>query len=166
MPPLFDSIPEWVTIATFITVGVFALIGILDRAFRDRNKEKTSLEDKIRVLYQEESKALAEKVEELTKEVAVLRTENGVITKIFQGRDDQTVEFQKMGFETMKQFSITNQMIFETNSIAKDNKNGLSKMSKNIENMVKILEKHLIAESKRTSVSMPKGAEITVKDNR
>jgi len=77
--------------------------------------------------------------------------------------DDSTVEFQKMGFETMKQFALTNQMIAETHNIAIENRDGLKVMGQNIEKLVAALEKHLTQESKRTAVSLPPGAEMTVK---
>jgi len=163
MQNLLDVFPDWVLLGTAIIVGIFALWGILDKSLKERNKEKTSLEDKVRALYQEESKQLQEQVNTMGEQIKRLTTENEVITKIFQGRDNQTVEFQKTGFETMKQFAITNQLVAETHKIAIMNKNGLEKMGKNIEKLVTALEKHLANVRKNTTTTTTTNAEIIVK---
>ena len=166
MQNFVNIFPEWVLIGTAVIVGFIALWGVLDKALRDRSKEKTSLEDKIRELYQTESKELQEKIENLVVEVKRLTTENEVITKIFQGRDNQTIEFQKQGFEVMKQFAETSQVISETHQIAVKNHNGLSKMTKHMERLLNIMEQHLKNESKLTSkLSIPAGTEVTVKQS-
>lgn len=164
MQNLVNIFPDWLLIGTALLVGFVALWGVLDKSLRDRNKEKTSLEDKVRALYQEESKQLQEQVTVLSEQVKKLTTENEVITKIFQGRDSQTLEFQKQGFEVMKQFAQTANTISETHQLAVKNHNGLREMTKNIERLFKIMEKHLATEAQMASkLSIPSGAEITVK---
>lgn len=161
---LIDIFPDWILIATAVIIGILSLWGIIDRALRDRNKEKTSLEDKVRELYKAESQQLQEQVTTLSDQVKKLTTENEVITKIFQGRDSQTIEFQKQGFEVMKQFAQTAATISETHQLAVKNHNGLREMTKNIERLLKIMEKHLATEAQMASkLSIPSGAEITVK---
>jgi len=135
-------------VASAIVVGVLVFVGFYDKENKKRGQEKETLEDRVRTLYQEESRVLAEKVSDLSDEVKKLRVENEVITKIFQGKDTTTQEFQKQGFEVMKQFAITNQMIAETHNIAVQNKNGLEKMGINIEKLVNILEKNLSSDKK------------------
>lgn len=158
-----SQIPTWILLIGAVVVGAFVVLGLFDREKRNRGKEKDDLEDRVRVLYAEESKQLREQLEGLTEEVKKLRAENKVITEIFQGRDTTTVEFQKQGFETMRQFAITNRMIAETHKIALQNKNGLGKMGKNIEKLVNTLEKHLTREASKPTMRLPQGAEITVK---
>jgi len=164
MQNLVNIFPDWLLIGTALLVGFVALWGVLDKTLRDRSKEKTSLEDKVRALYQEESKQLQEKVDFMAEQIKKLTTENEVITKIFQGRDSQTLEFQKQGFEVMKQFAATASIVSETHLLAVKNHNGLRKMIQNIERLSKIMEKHLATEVQMASkLSSPNGAGITAK---
>jgi len=161
MIDFINSLPTWIPILVLVVGGFFAIWGLFDKRLRDRDAEKTVVEDRVRELYKEESAELQKKVEKMEIEIKRLTTENEVITKIFQGRDTNTLEFQKQGFEVMKQFAITNQMVAETHKIAIQNKNGLEKMGKNIEKLVKTLEKHLTSDSAK--VTLPQGSQITVK---
>ena len=158
----FDNVPLWLVIVGAIIAGALAAWGVLDKQLRDRNKEKDNLEDRVRALYQEESKQLRDSVDDLTEQVKTLRTENEVITKIFQGKDTNTQEFQKQGFEVMKQFAITNSVISETHKLMVETNGNMVNMAKSIEKMATALEKNV---GYKTQVSVPPGSELTVKKN-
>jgi len=160
---LLDLIPDWITTVTLFIVGIIALWGVVDKVLRDRNKEKTSLEDKIRELYKAESQQLQAQVTKLSDQVKKLSTENEIITKIFQGRDEGTKEFQRQGFEAIKTSAKILEKVEITHKIAVENHDGLMKMATSIENLVKIMEKHLQNDKTSSSkVSIPTGTKLTV----
>lgn len=85
----------WAGIAAFIIVGIFAIIGMVDKSTRARRKE-------VAELLKEQVDALEGKVELLSKQVEELKKENETLIRVLQGRDEQTQLFYKKGFESMK----------------------------------------------------------------
>ena len=75
-------------------------------------------------------------IEKLTKDVESFKTENGVLTKLLQGRDEQTQRFYEQGFEAMK---ITNQIHDTVTTLAESMKTN----NENTSRLIDLLEQHL-----------------------
>lgn len=110
------TIPQ-ILIGSGAAVGAiyFLIKGFFGEARRSYNEEQ-SLEERIKLLLRENIEAqekqveaqdlqiqkLTAQIELLRGQVEKLRTENEIITKILQGRDDDSVEFRKRGLESME----------------------------------------------------------------
>jgi glutamine synthetase type III len=130
--------------------GLVAVYGIFDKKMKNRIKEAGDLDEKVRTLYREESDAQAKKISELTSKMAELEksmekiiSENKIMKEIFQGRDGQTLEFQKQGFEAIKTAAEIKSMVLEQRTISLQNKDGILNVNKNVERLAKAIEKHL-----------------------
>lgn len=111
MQDVFSNLPNIVAVATAVAAGSAAAFGIFDKKLKDRRQadfnERDLIENKIRDLYQEAQLAQDKKIEQLVKQVDELtknylkqKGENEVLVRIFQGRDDESVEYRKRGYET------------------------------------------------------------------
>lgn len=151
---ILQNIPVIITIIGLFAVGFVGIYGIFNQKFKDKRTEEDTLEERIRALYQEENKAqnakiqdLLSKVELFEKQIATLISENKVLKDIFQGKDQQSVEFQKQGFMAIKKAETMYKMIAENNKEIKQT-------NKNIERLAVAIEKHLdIRETKEGEIN-------------
>lgn len=119
-----------------------------DRIIKLLNDTTQALEDKLRTTqieyerdkqmlnekYEQDRKTLNSKIDDLTKKVDLLEKENTTLLKVLQGRDEQTQEFYKKGFEAMKTMDSCYSLVKDLSTMVKD-KNG------NIEKLLDILGK-------------------------
>ncbi len=117
---------------------IFATVGAGFAAYLVYTKQRDGVDDRLITLLKETVDALDEKVnkqskdiEELTTKVNDLEKENGTLIEILQGRDKNTLEFQKQMLETMR-------VVMETNCLAKHT-------SEKIGVLVDLMERHLNA---------------------
>lgn len=110
---LFSSLPNtlmgWVAVLTVVVVGGVAVYGIWDRKAKERKKEVDDGEDRLIDILQKTVTELEGKVNKqtddiknLTQQVELLNRDNKNYIDIFRGRDEQTQQFYKQGFESMK----------------------------------------------------------------
>lgn len=138
-----QNIPIIVGLIIALVVGLIAIYGLFDKKVKDKLGEENTLEDRIRNLYKEESDAqtkkitdLTEKVNSLEKEMTRVSDENKVFKDVFQGRDSQTLEFQRQGFDAIKKANELHAMLVEQKEIA-------LQTNKNIERLATAIEKYL-----------------------
>src|SRR5690606_36263906 len=122
-----------------VIAGGVALYGLWDKSARERRKDVNEEEDRLITLLQETVKELEKKVDKqgeeiatLTKKVTDLEHENDILVKVLQGRDEQTKEFYKQAYESMK---ITN----ETYKIVSKLAEGFAQSNANIEKLISII---------------------------
>ncbi len=111
METLLDKVPYSGVIVAIVVVvmGIAASLYMLD-GYRDRKKKnQDATDDRVISLLQLNVKELEKTVskqtvdiEGLSKKVTALERENETLIKVLQGRDAQTQEFYKQGFEAMK----------------------------------------------------------------
>lgn len=99
----------YIGVSTAVIVGVFALIGLINKNSRALKKEETETATSVIDLLKEQVDALETKVDqqdmdirELTKKVESLKTENHTLTEVLQGRDGTTQQFYKDAYAAMK----------------------------------------------------------------
>lgn len=153
---------DWTIIVTVATVagtvvaGLIAIIGVFDKQTKARLSEKDDLEQRIRELYKEESKAqdekistLIQKVDEQEKKIARVTAENALMKDLLQGKDAASLDFQQKGYLAM-------------NEIAAQSAK-MDKVMMSIERLASAIEKHLKVEEKivttEKTVTQTKGGE-------
>lgn len=131
-----NSLMGIVSVLALVAIGFFAIAGVFNRARRDKESESNKVDDRLINLLKEQVDALERKV--LTLETSSktyqeklfkMEARNEVLEQIFQGRDSQTQEFQKQGFEAMKRSNEILTTVKATN--------------KNVERLAVLMEKHL-----------------------
>lgn len=139
MEQFFSQFGTYIAIATLVVAGGVALYGLWDKSSRERRKDVNEEEDRLITLLQETVKELEKKVvkqgqdiENLSKKVGDLEHENEILVKVLQGRDEQTKEFYKQAYESMK---TTN----ETFKIVSKLAEGFAQSNANIEKLISII---------------------------
>lgn len=156
----------WPTIALIfgsIILGFVALYGLFDKQLKDRNKEKDGLEDRIRSLYKEESAAqeekitnLTQKVDELQKKLEKISIENRIMKDLIQGKDQMTQEFQKQGFEAIKQSATILAQVQKNGEYMKSCNENIVRLATAIEKHLSVTETTTTVEKKEVKVKTPK----------
>lgn len=130
------TIIGWATTIGFIVTGIFALITLFDRGRKQKQDDTDRADDRLINLVKETNVELEKKVKVLQDSdvekgnlISKLQGKNELLEKIFQGRDDQTQQFQKQGFEAMK----------KTEIVIKE----MVGINKNIERLAEVIERHL-----------------------
>ena len=134
---------------TYLGYGIAALLAIdrffssRDKRLSDKNKQIAEETAKLTSLLQERLSVSEQKILTLEQQVInsnadikVMRERNVVIESIFQGRDTQTQDFQKRGFEVMAEFAKMQPIILQSAEAS-------IKTQQNIETLLKTLDKHL-----------------------
>ena len=105
----------WIAFIGLVVAGGFGVYSLFDKGLNNKRKEENCVDDRLINLLkgtvenlEREVKLLKEKHEKNVLEIAQLRTENSIITKILQGRDEQTARFQREGFVS---FSNINELL-------------------------------------------------------
>lgn len=120
---------------------------------QETHKARTELVDHLKdtvEFLEKEVKDLKIKVQEQGEVIKRLGTENEVMTKVFQGRDDSTKEFQEKGMEVLTKFDDIEKVIIETANLAKSNSELIHLANGNIEKLARAIEKHLARIEKNT----------------
>lgn len=127
-----SPILEVLSIAVF---GIFAVAAIFGKGFRQVKDESDRADDRLINLLRSTVDTLDRKVKVLEEEqsktrleLTRLRTENETMSKILQGRDTSTVEYQKASYESMKLLAETYKVSQETNA--------------NVEKLYRLLDEH------------------------
>lgn len=120
----------------FIVTGVFALAAIFDKVRNQRIKDSDVADERLVQILQTTVGELEKKVKSLEEAhrlnqdmIVGLTAKNELLEKLFQGRDPETKEFQKAGFEAMKKADL---LLTQNNT-----------MNKNIERLAIAIEKHI-----------------------
>lgn len=153
MEALINQVPYGGVVAGIVIVilGIAAGMYMLDSYRSKKKKEEDGDEDRLIGILQTTVKELEGKVDklvarekELTKEVSDLSKENKTLLAVLQGRDQQTQEFYKQGFESMKR----SEQMFETMKTLVESVATLSKsIEKNNEmtaDFVKTIKEHFL----------------------
>lgn len=129
------------TIVGIISViSLFLVSGILlfSKTRKGVSEASNKADDRLIGLLQGQVNALEKKVteqaaliQENSLRLEVLMSENKTLKEIFQGRDEATQKFQKLGFETMNE--VVPLLVKTTNET-----------NKNVEKLYKAIEKHLM----------------------
>lgn len=129
-------------IITVVVLGIFSLINILDKRLAARRKEADAADEKLIGRLKELVEAQGEEIETLKTEaqkdrieMAKVLKENEVLTRILQGRDERTIEYQKAGLASMELSKQTHELVVANN--------------KTLTTMVGLLERHLQAIEKK-----------------
>ncbi len=143
MEQFFTTIPGIiVTIGGVIAVAVVG-IGYIVGVWKGK---KDNADDRLITILKETVDALevkvnkqSEDIEALTRKVDELEKENGTLIEVLQGRDKNTLEFQKQMLDTVR-------ISMETNNISKDIN---SKVAELVDKMDKHLQAVTLAQSKQ-----------------
>ncbi len=139
-------LPLMITLAT-IGLGLAYVTGQVRIGWKkgktDAIKEADGLDDRLISLLKDTATSLEKRVTDLenikdhhTKLIESLRHENEILTRIFQGRDEQTVAFQEEGFKAIKR---TEELLLVTNN----SYNLVKKTNENVERLALAIERHL-----------------------
>lgn len=152
---MFDptTISTITSIASFIIAGIFAVLNIVDKSKREKEKELDEIDTKVISLLKEQVTQLEKRVKDqdeklkfattleirikeqdiLIKETAdklqALIAENNILREILQGRDQDTIFFQKTVIEAVERGKQTFEIVSKTNKIT--------------ERLLRAIEKHL-----------------------
>lgn len=130
---MFDQLFEWGTVALAIT-GIFAVLGLVDRAWRDRSKESDAAEDRLRELYKEEISQLQtrlegqdDKISKLEGKYNHLLSENKILKDLIMDKDEasnahrqRVIKILNHTTETIKMMEVQNQHIEKIYEIIKN----------------------------------------------
>jgi len=126
----------WMAAGALVVTGGVALYGVFDKAKRDKKKEDEGADDRLIDILKQTVNELETKVEsqqqqidQLSKKTDNLHQENKVLTAVLQGRDGQTLEFQKEVMAAVTKGHEVHEMCKATNQ--------------NVERLCKLMEKHL-----------------------
>ena len=99
----------WIGIITAVIVGIFAIIGIVNKNSRDLEKVQSDTANDVIKLLKEQVDALSTKVniqdtdiKTLKQSIDNLKTENRILSDVLQGRDVQTQQFYKDIYASME----------------------------------------------------------------
>lgn len=113
---------DWFGIMAIVIAGLFALFGVFNKNLKFKKAESDKVDDRLINLLKETVGGLEKKVEILEEqqkinvaEIGLLKTENEVMKKIFQGRDSSTIEYQKRGSEAIDKIDAILSMASTTN---------------------------------------------------
>lgn len=115
--------------------GFFAVIGWLDKKKKDRRKLEDVTEDRVISLLQTEVGELSKKVvtlekreKELTTELHTVKGQNDQLIKIMQGRDDNTIMFQKKTLDAIAMSEETHKLVAQMAQSQNDFLNAVKNM--------------------------------------
>lgn len=133
LPALVDG---WVALIVLVLVGIAAGFNIFDRTMRLRRKEADLVDNRLITNLQTEVEFLRNKAEEQGKELrdmkakqAAIEAENVLLKDILQGRDKDTMEYQKKSLEAASTGLETHKIVVAMNS--------------NMQNFARLMEEHL-----------------------
>lgn len=105
MEGAINTFMAWIAFIGLVVAGGFGVYSLFDKNLARKRKEENGADDRLINLLkgtvenlEREVISLKEKHEKNVLEIAQLRTENNIITKILQGRDEETARFQREGF--------------------------------------------------------------------
>jgi hypothetical protein len=126
--------------------GVLFLINIYSQQKRKIKIEDTVDEDRLIDILQTTVDELEKKVnkqnidlENLTKEVSKLRSENKTLIEILQGRDKQTQQFYEEGFKAMREATEILVIARDIQSTVKDKNESVNQLIKVVNENAKVI---------------------------
>lgn len=138
------EITGWIEIGAFLIVGLISLWGIFDGRKKDLHREKDDMEVGVINLLKEQIAVLDRKVSEqshiiadLQERILKISSENRVMRDILQEKDKETVSYRRAAIEAMKKGDET----FKR----------LNKIEKNIEDLLKIIDKKIDISLKKST---------------
>jgi len=144
------TVAAWVVVITLVIGGVLVVIGLWDKKVKERKKETDGSEDRLIEILQTTVNELEKKVDQqtkdiegLTKTVEELKRDNEKYIDIFKGRDGQTQQFYKEGFEAMKIANLTHDVVTTMAESVKNTNENLKSTNENINKLIDLLGKHL-----------------------
>lgn len=130
------AIAGWVSFISLAIMGVFAALNIFDKTRTAKVQIQNQADDRLIDILQKSIAALETRLAEAERSVkqfeidmGKLLSENKVLTRVLQGRDDQMQEFIQRGFKTMDVVPSIMQTTLQTNE--------------NVERLAKLMERHL-----------------------
>jgi hypothetical protein len=137
-----DTFLGWTSAIAVVAVGVIAIIGIFDRATRNRKKEASEAETRLVNALKDELSLLRDKMTkqevriiDMEKHLHALSAENKVLRDVVMGRDENAKEYQAKAAVAMKQ---------------------VSEMHESMEKLYKAIEAHLNTMARQESKIMQK----------
>lgn len=129
-----------IVVITLVIVGGVAIYGIADKTMRDRRKDALEAADgligtlqKTIVELEDRLKTVEVDYKSMSTQMAALHVANETLTKVLQGRDDNSIQFQSKVFEAVN-------LAQDTNKIVRALENGVEKMVKATEHLAKTME--------------------------
>lgn len=93
---------NWLEILTIMVLGGFSLFQLFWKGMKEKRDVMDGADDRLIKLLQGTVGELERKVKELegahlknSEEIQKLKTENGIMAQLLQGRDQRTIEFQE-----------------------------------------------------------------------
>lgn len=110
---LSASLPQtligWIAVLSLLVTGALAIVGLVDKQRRERNKESAALDaDFIAKLQREVNELKTDnagrdaQISALSAQVGAYKEANENLVKILQGRDENTKQFYQAAFESFK----------------------------------------------------------------
>ena len=139
-----NTLLGWLAVATAVASGAVAGWGLVDRQMRDRRKDGLdAAADLVSILHTTVNE-LKERVAELedehlvhTREIAELRATKETRTKILQGRDENTMQFQHKVMEAVA-------IGIDTNKTVRSVEKQIGEMASAINRLAGALEKRAV----------------------
>jgi gas vesicle protein len=153
----------------FVTAGSTVFFYWTKSAKVNRQEENVS-EERIRELLKEENSLLNKKIDDLTETTKLqsvqiealkktqeeLQSQNELLTRIFQGRDEDAVDYRKSGRDAMKRIQELEPLIRETNGNCKDVLKSIAKLYEAIEKHLKVIENTTTTVQEKTTTTAHK----------
>lgn len=139
-----DGLPTtllgWISALTVLGLGIFTLFDKgLSKKREESEKVSNRLVDYLQTTVQSldtEVKSLKTQQQENIVKLTKVTSENELLTKLVQGRDETTQQFQKQGFEAIRRSEEILALVKTTNELVK-------LANANIEKLYRAIEKHL-----------------------
>ncbi len=147
-----SHLPEWITtlviVVPLLVAGGLAVLGITEKKAnertQDRQTEADALQEKIRALYLEESKAQDDKIKDqaikikgLEERLATVEGENRTFRSVISGTDDQSREYRKRVESTLALVDKLSVVILQNKEEMEE---GFAVVNANIERLAKAIE--------------------------
>lgn len=147
MIELFSSLGP-LTAVTTIIFGAVAVYGLWDKKSKERKKELDGEEDRLISILQNTVKELEKKVNQqdadiksLTLKVDALSIENHTLTKVLQGRDEETQKFYKEAYTAMRTVDESYNKLKSLEEVVKEKNHNISELINLVGRQVDAIER-------------------------
>lgn len=143
-PKYIELLLQIAGVLAIVLGGIFVFLNYFDKVKKDRQKEADALDEKIISRLKEDVRLQGESITLLQTEVKQVReeniklaTENKTLTKILQGRDENSEALQLEAFKAIKQVETIHEAVVTITSQNSRTNHNIETLNKSIESLIK-----------------------------